>query len=235
MFTKPNLRTSSPAPSWAKLEQKVTNQAWAPRFCTLSGIPHTPLWSWEGLQCARAPQQARHGWTQTLLVVGRRAPPSDQNLILQHNFCRGHGVEGPDLLGIPCWYGMPHQGLLHSWKRKVLLLRPQNSTTKDKSIYGHTGLAADWSRNSYLSPPTSTAIQLCKQCINCRREAADGKQRDLQCPPSTPCYKSTTFRTTYSKAANDIILPKSLAKFLKLPILCLESSSIKTVREFILT
>lgn len=140
MFTKPNLRTSSPAPSWAKLEQKVTNQAWAPRFCTLSGIPHTLLWSWEGLQCARAPQQARHGWTQTLLVVGRRAPPSDQNLILQHNFCRGHGVEGPDLLGIPCWYGMPHQGLLHSWKRKVLLLRPQNSTTKDKSIYGTQAL-----------------------------------------------------------------------------------------------
>lgn len=45
----------------------------------------------------------------------------------------------------------------------------------------------------------------------------------------------TTFRSTYSKAANDIILPKSLAKFLKLPILCLESSSVETIREFILT
>ena len=56
-----------------------------------------------------------------------------------------------------------------------------------------------------------------------------------QCPLPTLRYKSTTFRSTYSKAANDIILPKSLAKFLKLPILCLESSSIETIREFVLT
>ena len=39
---------------------------------------------------------------------------------------------------------------------------------------------------NHFSP--STATQLCKQCINCRKAAADGTRRDLQHPPSTLCY-----------------------------------------------
>lgn len=73
-------------------------------------------------------------------MVGKRVLPSDRSLILWHNFCKGHGVEGLDLLEIPCWSGMPHQGLLHSWRRKVLLLQSQNSKgKKHKSTYRLTG------------------------------------------------------------------------------------------------
>lgn len=100
---------------------------------------------------------------------GKEGSPSDQNLILQAQFLQRTWGRRARSARIPCWYEC-HTKVFSILGKGKFYFFGLHSTTKDKSIYGHTGLAADWSRNSLSFPPTSTAMQLCKQCINCRRE-----------------------------------------------------------------